>query len=168
MGLPINLLLHFNCPHVNALLSTFLGCLSHLASSLLPTISRPLVTTSLILDLLTSYASSILPNFAVKCQNGLEIVPHRCLEQVVYQGSTRSARLHRQSPFARHQSLCLAAADYRMRRPVIWEELCVGSNFWRIFSHQKQLVHPISDRISPSQDLAHRRECLDCAASLSQ
>lgn len=69
--------------------------------------------------------------------NGVETFPDRCPERALCLGSTRFAELHRLSAFARYQSLCLVAANHRMRRPVVWKKLRAGGNFWRIVSSQK-------------------------------
>lgn len=100
-------------------------------------------------------------------QYGLEDIPDRCPERLVFWGSTRSAGLCRLPTFARYQSLCILATNYRMRRPIFGEKLRARGNFWRIIPCQKQSKHPIPDRISPPQDVAIGCERIDHPASKS-
>jgi hypothetical protein len=113
-----------------------------------------LLATSSPLSVAFTHPQSSLTSLSI-VQNGLETVPHRCPKRLVFSGSTRPTGLRRLSPFARHQSLCLIATDYRIRGPVIWEELRSRSNFWHIISDQEQLVYSIPDRISPLQDISY-------------
>ena len=51
-----------------------------------------------------------------------------------------------------------------MRRPVVWEKLRAGGNFWSIISYQKQPKYSISDRIGPPQDIANECKRVDYPA----